>query len=30
MDPVVVATDSEEVAAVCQARQIPFAMTSPD
>ena len=30
MDPVVVATDSEEVAAVCHARQIPFAMTSPD
>jgi 3-deoxy-manno-octulosonate cytidylyltransferase (CMP-KDO synthetase) len=30
MDPVLVATDSEEVAAVCRARQIPFAMTSPD
>jgi 3-deoxy-manno-octulosonate cytidylyltransferase (CMP-KDO synthetase) len=29
MDPVVVATDSEEVAAVCRARQIPCAMTSP-
>jgi len=28
MDPVVVATDSEEVAAVCQARGIPVAMTS--
>jgi len=30
MDPVVVATDSEEVAAVCQQRGIPVAMTSPD
>jgi len=30
MDPVVVATDSEEVAAVCRARGIPVAMTSPD
>jgi len=30
MDPVVVATDSEEVAAVCRGRKIPFAMTSPD
>ncbi len=30
MDPVVVATDSEEVAAVCRERQIPVAMTSPD
>jgi 3-deoxy-manno-octulosonate cytidylyltransferase (CMP-KDO synthetase) len=29
MDPVVVATDSEEVAAVCRQRQIPVAMTSP-
>jgi len=28
MDPVVVATDSEEVAAVCRARNIPVAMTS--
>ena len=28
MDPVVVATDSEEVAAVCRARGIPVAMTS--
>jgi 3-deoxy-manno-octulosonate cytidylyltransferase (CMP-KDO synthetase) len=30
MDPVVVATDSEEVAAACREREIPFAMTSPD
>ena len=30
MDPVVVATDSEEVAAVCGERQIPVVMTSPD
>ncbi len=30
MDPVVVATDSEEVAAACRARQIPVAMTSPE
>jgi 3-deoxy-manno-octulosonate cytidylyltransferase (CMP-KDO synthetase) len=30
MDPVVVATDSEEVAQVCGARGIPVAMTSPD
>jgi 3-deoxy-manno-octulosonate cytidylyltransferase (CMP-KDO synthetase) len=30
MNPVVVATDSEEVAAVCRARGIPIAMTSPD
>jgi 3-deoxy-manno-octulosonate cytidylyltransferase (CMP-KDO synthetase) len=30
MDPVVVATDSEEVAAVCRERQIPVAMTSPE
>jgi len=30
MDPVVVATDSEEVAAACRERGIPFAMTSPD
>jgi len=29
MDPVVVATDSEEVAAVCRERGIPFLMTSP-
>jgi 3-deoxy-manno-octulosonate cytidylyltransferase (CMP-KDO synthetase) len=28
MDPVVVATDSEEVAAVCREREIPVAMTS--
>jgi 3-deoxy-manno-octulosonate cytidylyltransferase (CMP-KDO synthetase) len=30
MDPVVVATDAEEVAAVCRARGIPVAMTSAD
>jgi 3-deoxy-manno-octulosonate cytidylyltransferase (CMP-KDO synthetase) len=30
MDPVVVATDSEEVAAVCRERGIPVEMTSPD
>lgn len=30
MDPVVVATDSEEVADVCRAKKIPFAITSPD
>lgn len=30
MDPVVVATDSDEVAAVCRARGIPAAMTSPE
>ncbi len=30
MDPVIVATDSEEVADVCRARKIPFAITSPD
>jgi 3-deoxy-manno-octulosonate cytidylyltransferase (CMP-KDO synthetase) len=30
MDPVVVATDSEEVAEVCRTRSIPVAMTSPD
>lgn len=30
MDPVVVATDSEEVAAVCRARDIPIVMTSPE
>ncbi len=30
MDPVVVATDSEEVAAVCRARGIPAVMTSTD
>ena len=30
MDPVVVATDSEEVATVCRERGIPVVMTSPD
>lgn len=30
MDPVVVATDAEEVAAACRARSIPVAMTSPE
>lgn len=30
MDPVVVATDSDEVAAVCSARGIPVVMTSPE
>ncbi|MGB7546784.1 MAG: 3-deoxy-manno-octulosonate cytidylyltransferase [Terracidiphilus sp.] len=30
MDPVVVATDSDEVAEVCRARGIPVAMTSPE
>lgn len=30
MDPVIVATDSEEVAAACRERNIPFEMTSPD
>ena len=30
MDPVVVATDAEEVAAVCRERGIPVVMTSPD
>jgi 3-deoxy-manno-octulosonate cytidylyltransferase (CMP-KDO synthetase) len=30
MDPVIVATDAEEVALVCQARGIPVVMTSPD
>ncbi|MGP8187624.1 MAG: 3-deoxy-manno-octulosonate cytidylyltransferase [Terracidiphilus sp.] len=30
MDPVVVATDSDEVAEVCRARQIPVVLTSPD
>jgi len=30
MDPVVVATDSEEVGAVCRERAIPVVMTSPD
>jgi 3-deoxy-manno-octulosonate cytidylyltransferase (CMP-KDO synthetase) len=30
MDPVVVATDSEEVAAVCRERGIPVQMTAPD
>jgi len=29
MDPVVVATDAEEVAEVCRARSIPVVMTSP-
>jgi 3-deoxy-manno-octulosonate cytidylyltransferase (CMP-KDO synthetase) len=30
MEPVLVATDSEEVAAACRERNIPFAMTSPE
>jgi 3-deoxy-manno-octulosonate cytidylyltransferase (CMP-KDO synthetase) len=30
MDPVVVATDCDEVAVVCRERSIPVAMTSPD
>jgi 3-deoxy-manno-octulosonate cytidylyltransferase (CMP-KDO synthetase) len=30
MDPVVVATDSEEVASVCRERGVPVVMTSPD
>lgn len=30
MDPVVVATDSEEVLAVCQERGVPVVMTSPE
>jgi 3-deoxy-manno-octulosonate cytidylyltransferase (CMP-KDO synthetase) len=30
MDPVVVATDSEEVAVVCREREIPVVLTSPD
>ncbi len=30
MDPVVVATDSDEVAAVCRAHGIPVVMTSPE
>lgn len=30
MEPVVVATDSDEVAEVCRAKEIPFAITSPD
>ncbi len=30
MDPVVVATDSDEVAEACRARSIPSVMTSPD
>jgi 3-deoxy-manno-octulosonate cytidylyltransferase (CMP-KDO synthetase) len=30
MDPVVVATDAEEVAAVCRERKIPWIMTSPE
>ncbi len=30
MDPVIVATDAEEVAAVCRERGIPVAMTSAD
>jgi 3-deoxy-manno-octulosonate cytidylyltransferase (CMP-KDO synthetase) len=29
MDPVLVATDAEEVASTCRSRGIPFAMTSP-
>jgi 3-deoxy-manno-octulosonate cytidylyltransferase (CMP-KDO synthetase) len=30
MDPVLIATDSEEVAAVCRERSLPVVMTSPD
>jgi len=30
MDPVVIATDSDEVAAVCRERNLPVMMTSPD
>ncbi len=30
MDPVVVATDAEEVAEICRVRKIPVVMTSPD
>ena len=30
MDPVLVATDSGEVAAICRDREIPYLMTSPD
>ncbi len=30
MDPVVVATDADEVAEACRARKIPVVMTSPD
>jgi 3-deoxy-manno-octulosonate cytidylyltransferase (CMP-KDO synthetase) len=30
MDPVLVATDSDEVAQACRCREIPFVMTSPD
>src|ERR1700722_15451383 len=30
MDPVVVATDSDEVAEICLARGVPVAMTSPN
>jgi 3-deoxy-manno-octulosonate cytidylyltransferase (CMP-KDO synthetase) len=30
MSPVVIATDSDEVAAMCQERGLPFTMTSPD
>ncbi|HEX4031939.1 MAG TPA: 3-deoxy-manno-octulosonate cytidylyltransferase [Terracidiphilus sp.] len=30
MDPVIVATDSEEVAEVCRMHGVPFEMTSPD
>jgi 3-deoxy-manno-octulosonate cytidylyltransferase (CMP-KDO synthetase) len=30
MDPVLIATDSEEVAAVCRERGLPVAMTSPE
>jgi 3-deoxy-manno-octulosonate cytidylyltransferase (CMP-KDO synthetase) len=29
MDPLLIATDSEEVAAMCRERRLPFAMTSP-
>src|SRR5579863_7604923 len=30
MDPVLVATDSDEIAEVCRQRQIPAVLTSPD
>jgi 3-deoxy-manno-octulosonate cytidylyltransferase (CMP-KDO synthetase) len=30
MDPVVIATDSDEVADLCRTHEIPFLMTSPD
>jgi 3-deoxy-manno-octulosonate cytidylyltransferase (CMP-KDO synthetase) len=29
MDPLLIATDSDEVAAMCRERELPFAMTSP-